>query len=249
MSQNTSSAVMAQRSEPDDSLDFFPTPAWPTRALCEHVLGHIDLKKSNAWDPACGELHMVKPLQEYFRGVRSTDIFDYGVGAEFEQFDFLLEKKITANWVITNPPFKLGDQFVQHALDLASDGVSMFVRTQFLEGGNRYKYLYSKRRPTTVAIFTERVPLFKGKVAQWQWVWDKKACIYKKKKASTATSYCWIVWNKSAPAYETEFIWIPPCRKRLECDSDYPPLGPPPADPPLKYLKPKTETQLEMVDA
>ena len=37
MSQNRSSAVMAQRKEPPDSLDFFPTPPWATRALCERL--------------------------------------------------------------------------------------------------------------------------------------------------------------------------------------------------------------------
>lgn len=235
MTQNTSSAVMAQRKEPDDSLDFFPTPAWATRALCEHVLGHLDLKKLRAWDPCCGELHMVKPLEEYFNSVGASDIFDYGVGAR--QTDFLLEKEHKADWLNFNPPFKLGDQFVQHALDLAKEGVAVFCRTQFLEGTVRHKKIFSKHRPATVAIFTERVPLFKGRVAKWVWKWDKKACVYVKTKASTATSYCWVVWNKEAPAFETEFIWIPPCRKRLERDSDYPPLGPPPELPPLKYRK------------
>ena len=37
--QNTSHAVMAQRSEPKDSPDNFPTPPWATRALLENVLG------------------------------------------------------------------------------------------------------------------------------------------------------------------------------------------------------------------
>jgi hypothetical protein len=35
MAQNTSHAVMAQRKEAHDSLEFLPTPAWGTRALCE----------------------------------------------------------------------------------------------------------------------------------------------------------------------------------------------------------------------
>ena len=39
MSQNRSSAVMQQRSEPHDSLDDFPTPPWATRALCQHLQG------------------------------------------------------------------------------------------------------------------------------------------------------------------------------------------------------------------
>ena len=33
-----STAVMARRVEAPDSLDFFPTPPWATRALVEHVL-------------------------------------------------------------------------------------------------------------------------------------------------------------------------------------------------------------------
>jgi hypothetical protein len=37
VSQNRSSAVMQQRSEPHDSLDDFPTPPWATRALCEFL--------------------------------------------------------------------------------------------------------------------------------------------------------------------------------------------------------------------
>ena len=39
MAQNTSHAVMAQRTESPDSLDDFPTPPWATRAFVEHVLG------------------------------------------------------------------------------------------------------------------------------------------------------------------------------------------------------------------
>lgn len=217
MTQNKTSAVMAQRSEPHDSLDFFPTPAWATRALCDVVLGDKFLKDETAWDPACGEGHMVMPLQEYFRGVLATDIFDYGLGVGFERFDFLLDReKRGKDWIITNPPFRLGDQFVEHALDRAHRGVAMLVRTQFLEGVGRYKGLFSKRRPATVAIFTERVPIIKGKVARW--VIGKNGL---KKRVTSATSYCWVVWDTQAHAFETEFVWIPPCRKRLERDEDY----------------------------
>lgn len=215
MTQNKTSAVMAQRSEPHDSLDFFPTPAWATRALCDVVLGDKVLRQMNAWDPAAGEGHMVRPLAEYFRIASGSDIFDYGAG--FQKFDFLFETSLGTDWVITNPPFRLADQFVEHALGLAEVGVAMLVRTQFLEGVGRYKGLFSKRRPATVAIFTERVPIIKGKVARW--VINPKTG--KPKRVTSATSYCWVVWDKDAPAAESEFVWIPPCRKRLERDEDY----------------------------
>ncbi len=70
MSQNTSSAVMQQRAEPHDSLDFFPTPPWATRALMEHViipqlglLGRKELRGMTCWEPACGPGAIVRLLR------------------------------------------------------------------------------------------------------------------------------------------------------------------------------------------
>jgi hypothetical protein len=43
--------------------------------------------------------------------------------------------------------------------------------------------------------------------------------------ASMATSYAWLVWeigNTSQP----KLIWVPPCRKKLESDTDYDTLTP-----------------------
>jgi hypothetical protein len=53
--QNTSHAVMAQRTEAKDSLDDFPTPPWATRALIEHVLRSKEpLNQQSSLEPACG---------------------------------------------------------------------------------------------------------------------------------------------------------------------------------------------------
>ena len=61
--QNTSHAVMAQRTEAKDSLDDFPTPPWATRALIEHVVGAGgELRQQSCLEPACGAGHMVKVL-------------------------------------------------------------------------------------------------------------------------------------------------------------------------------------------
>src|SRR5450631_3582353 len=63
--QNTSHAVMAQRTEPKNSPDDFPTPPWATRALFEHVLNDKDhLKGLSCLEPACGAGHMSKVLKE-----------------------------------------------------------------------------------------------------------------------------------------------------------------------------------------
>lgn len=222
MSQNRSHAVMAQRVEPHDSLDDFPTQPWATRALIEHVimpnLGVLDprghLKSGRVWEPACNRGHMVKPLGEYFGRVFSSDVHDYSAEWDGQDrvADFLMHGSESAvienlglHWIITNPPFRLAVQFIQRAFELKpAEGVAVIVRTSFLEGVERYKTLFSKNPPSIIAQFIERVPMVKGRLTA---------------TGSTATAYCWLVWMVGEP--EQKFCWIPPCRKKLERASDY----------------------------
>lgn len=80
--QNTSHAVMAQRTEPRNSPDDFPTPPWATRALIEYVLPDkgSSLSGLNCLEPACGAGHMATVLKEHFREVQASDAFHYGYG-------------------------------------------------------------------------------------------------------------------------------------------------------------------------
>ena len=205
MIQNTSSAVMAQRKEPHDSLDNFPTPPWAARALCEHVIA-IEPDET-CLEPACGKGFLVRGLREHFSQIYKFDIHDYG---ENRVQDFLFPGPMpVCEWVITNPPFRLAEQFIWRAFECATKGIAMLVRTQFLESKGRFERLFSKERPLIVAQFVERVPMVKGRCDP---------------KASTASSYCWIVWSaaESKPSIEpTEFMWVPPCRKLLEREGDY----------------------------
>ena len=203
MSQNTSHAVMAQRIEPHDSLDFFPTPPWASRALCEWLIERgYNLKSADCWEPACGEGDMVRPLVEYFREVYAADVHAYGFG---QVDDFLFVVGRWADWIITNPPFRLGLQFSFKAASLCRTGAAMLVRTAFLESAERYRGLFSVMPPSDILQFVERVPMFKGRLDR---------------RGSTATAYCWLVWRLGDAG--TQFYWISPCRKRLERAEDYP---------------------------
>lgn len=201
--QNRSHAVMAQRHEAADSVDDFPTPPWATRALLEHVIGRESLPGKTCLEPACGRGYMAEPLRPYFARVLASDIVDYGYG---EVADFLDRKPSKGvDWVITNPPFRLAEDFFHHALTIANVGVALLVRTVFLEGIGRLERVFSKHPPTLVAQFSERVPMVRGRLDR---------------KASTATGYAWVMWRKPLGA-DTRLMWIPPCRKRLERDQDY----------------------------
>lgn len=226
MSQNTSSAVMQQRQKaPPDALDFFPTPAWATRALVEHVIAGGGWRRDQiagmtCWEPACGEGHMARPLAEYFKAVLATDVANYGFPGQLATCDFTLlydhppstKGQGRRDWIITNPPFRLASEFIDIGLKIAKSGIAMLVRTAFLEGKERYYEVFSEHPPAMIAPFAERVPMFRGRIDQ---------------EGSSATSYCWMVWSKQPHhAGRTIVRWIPPCRGRLERVEDYVTRGP-----------------------
>jgi hypothetical protein len=202
-------AIMGSRKEPDDSLDYFPTPPWATRALIERVFRDADLPGfdfNSVWEPACGEGHIAEVLNEYVQDVGATDIHDYGYG---QVMNFLGDEPNDLqgyyDWIITNPPFgDASEKFVLRALELARCGIAMFVRLQWLESNGRYERIYKDQPPTLISFFAERVNLCKGR-------WEPEG--------STATAYIWLVWIKGAKPQAP--FWIPPnCQKLLTKPDD-----------------------------
>lgn len=205
MAQNTSTAVMQRRVEPHDSLDDFPTPPWAVRALCEWLqqTGEV-LGPTSCREPAANRGYMVRALAEYFNPVIASDVHDYGEG--FETADYLFgPDPEPVDWTITNPPFRLAEQFIERALATSDEGVAVIVRSAFLESVGRYERLFSKRPPSAVLQFVERVPMVKGR-------YDPEA--------TTATSYAWLVWFAGDISGRTHMHWIQPCRKQLERAGD-----------------------------
>jgi hypothetical protein len=147
---------------------------------------------------------MVAPLAEYFGSVDASDVHDYGAG--FAQRDFLFPGPLpVVDFTITNPPFRLAEQFIVRAAETSGGGFAMIVRAAFLEGQGRYGRLFSRNAPSFVLQFTERVVMHKGRLAP---------------EGSTATAYAWLVWLEGETG--TQLRWVAPCRKRLERASDYP---------------------------
>jgi hypothetical protein len=195
---NGARAIMSSRDEAFESLDYFATPPWATRALLEKVIvpsvvpGLENETFMSCWEPACGEGHMAEVLREYFKTVVASDIHGYGYGTA--PHDFLTYDGPGADWIITNPPFgKQTERFVLRAIELANVGVAMFVRLQWLESVGRYENIFRDHPPTLIAFFSERVPLCKG---SW------------KPENSTATAYIWLLWIKNAKPLPP--FWIPP---------------------------------------
>lgn len=204
--QNRSHAVMAQRTEAPDSLDDFPTPPWATRALLNHVIGDRGpFGDQVCFEPACGAGHMANVLKDYFGEVRASDAHSYGFGPVTDFLTSPLEAG-SVDWVITNPPFRLAEEFAKRSLIVARIGVAILARTVFIESVGRYREIFEINPPTRFAQFTERVPMVKGRLDR---------------KASTATGYAWLVWENDRIS-EPRLMWLPPCRKTLERPGDYP---------------------------
>lgn len=148
---------------------------------------------------------MARPLGEYFQRVDAADAHQYGFAPVRDFLNYPYEA-LSHDWVITNPPFRLAEEFVARAMTVARKGVAILARTVFLESVGRYDGIFSVNPPSKFAQFSERVPMVKGRVDP---------------KASTATGYAWFVWEKEAQVDYPRLMWVPPCRRRLERDGDY----------------------------
>jgi len=234
MAQNRSSAVMQQRSEPHDSLDDFPTPPWATRAVIEKIRcrSAIKLSRLTSRDPCCNRGHMVRPMLESFGQVYASDVHDYG--GHFRQRDFLFPDEIEpVDWTFINPPFRLAQEFIERSLSTSLHGVACIARTSFLEGIDRVDELFLPMRPSLVIQFAERVVMLKGRLVRSGApdpfnLHEKGPRKGKPKRATSATSYCAVLWEKAHMSNHpdvpttTEFDWIPRCRLEMERPGDYP---------------------------
>lgn len=219
---NATAAVAARPIAPPQ-LQYFPTPPWATRALCEFLDDQVGpLTYLSAWEPACGEMHMAAALSEFCEWVKCSDVFRYCAGHELLDFVMFGADEPAVDLVVSNPPFPQAQAFIETALQVAKVGVAMLVREAFLEGERRFQSLWAKTPPTFVLQFAERVVMLENRLVQAGAVdpfADKDGT-----KASTATAYVWLVWLKAGGSWNTDtrLRWIAPCRQRLERDGDYP---------------------------
>ncbi len=112
--------------------DFYATPAPATHALLD-----AESFEGSIWEPACGDGAISKVLAARGHDTTSTDLVDRGYRFGQHGVDFLMETKPLARNIVTNPPFKLANEFVRKALDLTTGKVAMLLKVGFLEGKGR----------------------------------------------------------------------------------------------------------------
>ena len=105
----------------------------------------------------------------------------YGNG----QVDFLgIENQKWNGDIITNPPFRYAQEFIEKALTIIDTGrkVAMFLRIQFLEGKERGRF-FKKNPPKFIYVSSSRINCAKNGD-------------FVKYPANSAICYCWFVWEK-----------------------------------------------------
>ena len=130
--------------------DFYPTPP-----ELVHALLAVESFDGPIWEPACGDGAISRELEGVGHKVISTDLVDRGFGTG--RRDFLMETRVPfgCQHIVTNPPFKLAEQFWEKACALANGKVAFLCRLTWLESMKR-------------AELFERCPMARVWICPWR---------------------------------------------------------------------------------
>ena len=168
---------------------------YATEPRAGELLLQVESFDQNVWECACGEKHLSKVFEKHGYKVRSSDLIDR---CGNEVFDFLsMENQEWNGDIITNPPYKYAQEFVEKALQIIPNGnkVAMFLKVQFLEGKKR-KYLFANYPPHTIYVSSSR--LLCAQNAEFERM---------KQGGGSAVAYAWYVWVKGYKG-DTIIKWI-----------------------------------------
>jgi hypothetical protein len=159
--------------------DVYETVPVATRAVLR-----VERIPRKVWEPCAGRGAIVDELRAAGHEVCAQDLVDFGIPGQHARRDFLMELAAPAGFGadVMNPPYKLAQQFVEHALDLVPL-VIVLLRLTFIEGMRRRDLLDSGHL-ARMHVFANRLPMMHRD--GWQGT-----------KASSAVPYCWFVFDRT----------------------------------------------------
>ena len=173
--------------------DFYATDPHALEIFLEKIKKDGIELHNNIWECACGQGHLSRVLENKGYNVWSTDLVDRGYGET--GFDFIAPLPYEWNGdILTNPPYKYAKEFVEKAMKILEKQhyCIMFLKIQFLEGQARRKMFY-KYPPKYIYVNSVRQTCYiNGDMS---------------KKMSSATCYCWYIWEKGYIG-EPKVRWI-----------------------------------------
>lgn len=167
--------------------DFYATPPVATKELIKYLKeNYPEIDNDIIWEPACGKGHISEELHKAGYNVCSTDLIARGYGICGPNCDFLSsENTHIKSHIITNPPYKYAQEFVEKAMEILEDGkiCCMFLKLTFLEGKKRYE-MFKKYPPEKILVFSSRVNC------------AHSGDFEKEPERGGAVAYAWYIWRK-----------------------------------------------------
>lgn len=158
--------------------DLYETPAVAVEALLR-----VEKIPEQVWECACGHGSIVNVPRAHGHDVYASDLVDYGNPSHHYRIDFLMERRAPPGYdcIVTNPPFKLIEQFIAHALALCPR-VVMLVRLAFYESERR-RHLLEDCGLARIHVFRKRLPMMHR--AGWEG-----------RKGNSGMAFCWMIWDR-----------------------------------------------------
>ncbi len=114
-----------------NAYDYYPTPAEFTRSLLHF---HPAIAGAIVLEPCAGAGAITRVLLEHGCGVSENDIDPrHSRPMVMDATEAAFWRSIRTEWVVTNPPFNVAFQILQHAIKHADKGVALLLRKTFLE--------------------------------------------------------------------------------------------------------------------
>jgi hypothetical protein len=179
--------------------DAYCTPIWCVRRLMERF-DYLRECEGPWLEPGAGEGHIIAGVREFNSGAEFTAVEireectpilgkllpksrikcpkDYFEWARFNRKQFKV--------VITNPPFRLAQEFIEASL-LAGEVVIMLLRLNYL-GSKRRHAFFQEQPPSTIYLLPDR-PSFDH-------------------RGTDSIEYMWAVWDQRKPLGTTQFVWL-----------------------------------------
>lgn len=161
------------REHVDDCYDTDPVAV---RALLK-----VEKLPLRIWEPCCGTGNIAEELRFAGHQVIATDLHARGCPDSSIRDFFKPAPQHKCDAIVTNPPFRLAEQFISLSMDRAPL-VVMLLRLAFYESQRRSRLLDSGRL-ARIHVFANRLPMmhrdgFTGK------------------KASSAIAFGWFIWSR-----------------------------------------------------
>lgn len=163
-----------------DGDDWYIEPPEAVEALLD-----AEPFSGSIWDPACGQGTISDVfLARESTAIISSDIANRG-GRHGQTFDFLRESPAykPVDNIVTNPPYKLIDPFIERAMEIVRHKAAFLMRLAALEGMKRHDRIYARFPLARIHVFSNRISMPPGGRGI--------------EAKGGAVAFCWMVFDKS----------------------------------------------------